>query len=227
MRSTILLAAAACNTALDTLSLLQQQVVVDVNDYDYDYDHAEEYMGKGKEGKAGRQEPTPAPTELPTPAPTETPAPTPPGQCMAYDGSEAVADGQIPYQGMVACQTSTWGGIAHAKLALTNAVSPVWPGTCTATNGGTDNAWWVDLAKTSIVESVQLTNRKSCCNERLHNVDIFVGGELCANTGTSPGDGQTVTYPCASPLTGKDIMLRSNSGAILTLCGFAAFGKAA
>lgn len=223
MRSTIVLAAAACNTAVDTLSLLQQQVVVDASDYDYA--DAEEYMGKGK---AARPTPTAAPTDAPTPAPTATPAPTPPGsQCQPYQGSEAVPAGQVPYQGMTACQTSTWSGIAHAKLALTNNVSPVWPGTCTATNGGSDNAWWVDLAGSYVVNSVQLTNRKSCCADRLQNVDIFVGGELCGNTGTSIGDGQTVKYDCASPLTGSNIMLRSNSGQILTLCGFSAFGTAA
>jgi len=60
----------------------------------------------------------------------------------------------------------------------------------------------------------------------LHNVDILVGGQLCANTG-SIGDGATVKYNCPSPLTGNEIMLRSKTGMLITVCGFQAYGRAA
>jgi len=165
--------------------------------------------------------PTPAPV-----APLATPAPTPPSSCIGYSGNEAVPAGQIPYVGMTACQSSTYGSISYATRALTNSVNNRWSGTCTHTSTGSDTAWWVQLAETSIIDSVQITNRADCCGTRLHNVDIYVGGQKCANTG-SIGQGATVKYNCPGPLTGNEIMLRSNSGTYLTICGFQAFGRAA
>jgi len=256
VRSTILLAAAPCFAAVDTLSLLQQHVVVDVDVEDYDdYDDTVDYAGKGGDrpprerpvrpcgGKSGKETttlappaptpvptdaPTPAPTDAPTPAPTAagvTPAPTPPASCVAYSGNEAVPAGQLPYVGMTACQTSTYGYLSYATRALTNSVSNRWSGTCTHTLSGDDTAWWVQLAETSTVDSVQLTNRADCCGDRLHNVDILVGGQFCANTG-SIGQGATVKYDCPSPLTGNEIMLRSKTGMLITVCGFQAYGRA-
>lgn len=83
VRNTAILAAVPCVGAWDAVSLLQQHVVVDVEDYDYDGDLTDP-SGKGKFGK---ESPTPEPTEvLPTPEPTPappgptpmpTPAPTP------------------------------------------------------------------------------------------------------------------------------------------------------
>merc|ERR1719331_1445677 len=170
--------------------------------------------------------PTPAPTAAPTPAPTAvTPAPTPPASCVAYPGNEAVPAGQLPYAGMTACQTSTYGSLSYATRALTNSVSNRWSGTCTHTQTGSDTAWWVQLAETSTVDSVQLTNRADCCGDRLHNVDILVGGQFCANTG-SIGQGATVKYDCPSPLTGNEIMLRSKTTMLITVCGFQAYGRA-
>jgi len=204
------------------LSLVQQQIHVMSADNDYSEDYEETYAGKGKEGK----ESPVAPPVAPAP-PAATPAPTPPGQCVAYAGNEAQPAEQLPYAGMVACQSSNWATYSHAEQALTNALSPVWPGTCTATVGNDANtAWWVQLAGTSTVDIVELTNRKSCCADRLQNVDIFVGGQLCANTGNI-GDGETRKYVCSTPLTGNEIMLKAPSPRILTLCGFAAYGKAA
>lgn len=167
--------------------------------------------------------------------PPPTPSPTPTGQCYAYSGNEAVPEGQLPYVGMTACQSSSYGSVSYAVRALTNSVSTRWSGTCTATNGGEGNAWWVNLAETSIVNSVQLTNRADCCGWRLHYVDIFVSGQYCANTGEIK-QGETVKFDCVGPLSGDQIMLRpksdrtntagkNNPYEILTICGFSAYGK--
>merc|ERR1719238_384910 len=107
MRSAIFIAAVPCIAAVDTLSLLQQHVAVDVNDYDYD--DAVDYAGKGK---AGKQTPTDAPPPAPTDAPTVAPTPpgvfpNTPGVCTASSG-ELVPAGQVPYAGMTACHTTTW-----------------------------------------------------------------------------------------------------------------------
>jgi len=135
-----------------------------------------------------------------------------------------VPAGQLPYVGMTACQSSTYGSISYAVRALTNSVSNRWPGTCTHTSTGSDTAWWVQLAEASVVDSVQITNRADCCGDRLHNVDIYVGGQLCANTG-SIAQGATVRFNCATPLAGNEVMLRSTNGMLITVCGFQVYGS--
>lgn len=74
MRNTAILAAVPCIGAIDAVSLLQQHVVMDVEDYDYDGDLMDPVAGKGKSGK---ESPTPAPTDGPPPTPAP-PGPTPP-----------------------------------------------------------------------------------------------------------------------------------------------------
>ena len=244
-----MLAGVIASAVATDFSLVQQKIVVDSLDYDYDYSEETGAFGKGgKRGGKGEAEsvpsptpasvapdPTPAPTPVPeTPAPTPaTPAPTPPGaSCGAYGTSAytpaggSQKPGQLPYAGMMACQSSTWANI-HVASPFSNDVEPQWPGTCAGAMGTMSvKPWWsVQLAGTSIIESVELTNRKSSSWTYLQNVDIYVGGELCANTGLL-GEAETKKFTCAKPLTGNEIMLKPPSNMIF-VCGFAAYGRAA
>lgn len=219
---------------------------LNAGDYDEEYvdgeDPSEGKRGKGK-GETTTIAPTDTPTDAPTPAPTDAPTlaptdaptlePTAAGQCWAFNDMYAidhrytntVVAGQLPYTGMIACQSTVYASKMYAARPLTNAVSNRWGGTCSHTSSGADTRWWVHLAETSIVESIQITNRADCCGSRLHNVDILVGGQLCANT-AEIAQGATVRYQCPSPLTGDVVTLRSNSNTLpIHICGFQAFGK--
>jgi hypothetical protein len=203
------------------------------------------FTGKGKDAPTVQPTPAPtvpptdAPTVQPTPAPTDPPtmAPTAAGECWAYndmraidvryDGSVATSAGQLPYTNMVACQSKPYASKMYAARPLTNQVDNRWPGTCSHTQPpADDNRWWVQLASDSIVESIQITNRGDCCGQRLENVDIFVGGQLCGNTGKI-AQGATVLYTCPTPLSGNVVELKSyNRDTSLTICGFQAYGTA-
>lgn len=240
--------------AVEEFSFVQQVVQVESSDYSEDClkaeDYDEEYVdgedareGKRGKGKGETDAPTPAPTDAPTLAPTDAPTsqPTEAGQCWAFNDMYAidhrytntVVAGQLPYAGMIACQSTVYASKIDAARPLTNAVNNRWgdTGTCSHTytgGGATDNRWWVQLAETSIVESIQITNRGDCCGSRLHNVDILVGDQLCANT-ADIAQGATVRYQCPSPLTGDVVTLRSikpehTNDLPIHICGFQAFG---
>jgi hypothetical protein len=162
--------------------------------------------------------PTTSPTTSPT-RPTEAPTTSP-----------TVA--LIPFEQMTASQSSTGrGGWAWNPLTVNiqNGQWNHWPGTCSHTtdlHGGEPQPWWqVQLDSAWHVEYIQLTQRFDCCNDRLQNIDIFVGAAMCATGVSIPQKAVDHTVPCVA--TGSDIKIQHRGRNTLTLCGFKAYGTKA
>jgi len=116
MRCISFLAVVPCAASSDTLSLIQQQLVVDANDYEYDYEQG--YTGKGKVGK---ESPTPGPTVAPTPAPTAHPtvAPTPAPTAHPTPAPTSVPTYSSGDECLMEPGLSGWGGGYTCEMGVT------------------------------------------------------------------------------------------------------------
>ncbi|XP_043100861.1 uncharacterized protein LOC122349004 isoform X1 [Puntigrus tetrazona] len=123
---------------------------------------------------------------------------------------------------------ATWGTPIQSTTAYgwiaTNALDGS-SSTCTHTQTQTDPWWMLDLMKTYSVNRVTITNRLSCCAERINGAEIRIGNNsldlfsnpICATVSSIPG-GATSSYSCAG-LTGRYVIVDIRGlSMILTLC---------
>ncbi|XP_043100896.1 fucolectin-like [Puntigrus tetrazona] len=78
---------------------------------------------------------------------------------------------------------ATWGTANQSTLAYNWSASNALDGlssTCTHTQTQTDPWWMLDLMKTYSVNRVTITNRLSCCGDRINGAEIRIGNNSTA-----------------------------------------------
>ncbi|XP_035668594.1 uncharacterized protein LOC118410853 [Branchiostoma floridae] len=159
------------------------------------------------------------------PAPAPTPAP-----------------GVNVAQGKTAFQTSTSGywipvtgevfsGEAHLAVDG-NTNGDHGANSCTHTNGEGNDAWWVDLGRSYVINSVVIFNRMDCCSERLNPFNIHIGDsdQVIANPKCG-GDHQidlsqpSISVSCQG-MTGRYVGVRLvGSSRAMSLCEVQVFSN--
>ncbi|XP_078579151.1 uncharacterized protein LOC144863657 [Branchiostoma floridae x Branchiostoma japonicum] len=163
------------------------------------------------------------------PISSNTPAPTP-------------ALGVNVAQGKTAFQTSTSGYwipvtgevfSGEARLAVdgdTNGDHGA--NSCTHTNGEGTDAWWVDLGRSYVINSVVIFNRMDCCSERLNPFNIHIGGSSTVTSNPKcGGDHQidlsqpSISVSCQG-MTGRYVGVRLiGSARAMSLCEVQVFSN--
>ena len=59
-------------------------------------------------------------------------------------------------------------------------------GSCSATITQTNPWWRVDLLESYIISSINITNRRDCCADRINGAEIHVGNSLKDNGFSNP-----------------------------------------
>eukprot|EP01044_Picomonas_judraskeda_P000310 COSAG03_NODE_13_length_22557_cov_4.910054_3_plen_1965_part_01 len=162
-----------------------------------------------------------------------------------YNEGLAVAAKQNLAFGQPTSQSSTSFGGSHARAVDGNADSDYGGNSCTHSDG--NPAWWqVDLGTAdTVVETVVVTHRSDCCQDRLVGAKIYVGTTaLQASTDTpvaengwvefgvlANGDGGAETAKVAgSTISGRYVVVHmdpeTSAGQHMTLCEVEVYGSA-
>ena len=106
---------------------------------------------------------------------------------------------------------------------------------CTMTESTPDPWWRVDLERTAVIYSVNITNRGNrCCEHRLSDFNLRIGDSLINNGNSNPicganlrieGLGVTSRFRCNTLMCGRYLNIQSNIQVILTLCEVEVFGR--
>ncbi|XP_067663540.1 pentraxin fusion protein-like [Haliotis asinina] len=138
--------------------------------------------------------------------------------------------------------SSTYNRRVRADAAVDGKVTAIWSSrSCFTVAIGDMSPWWlVDLADVYIIVEVDVTSRKDCCPDRLHDFALEgfeadpryhpnITRQLCYmynDTVTEPG--KTVTIHCVSPVSGRYLRLsgkkRRDALDVLQFCEVQVFG---
>ncbi|XP_043938189.1 uncharacterized protein LOC122810685 [Protopterus annectens] len=83
----------------------------------------------------------------------------------------------------IALQSSTWPGGSPQRAIDGNIDSNFFHGSCSSTDYDFGPWWMVDLQSTFEIHSVEITNRRECCRERIRGAEVHVG-DLHQKNGT-------------------------------------------
>merc|ERR1712176_1629911 len=106
---------------------------------------------------------------------------------------------------MIASQSSTYNAFGVAGKCLTASPYTSWPGTCTHTKEEAISWWKVSIPQRWKITAVKLTSRRDCCKNRLENIDILVGDDICASNVSIPEGGSAI-FECDG--VGSEIAVR-------------------
>ena len=97
-------------------------------------------------------------------------------------------------------------------------------GSCTHTNGGTNNYWVSDMFNRKHIQTVMIFNREDCCSERLRDYRVRVGNDQNPfNNPTCDGDLHSGGGTVSCDLWGRYLSITLESDNPLTLCEVKAF----
>ncbi|KAJ8340846.1 hypothetical protein SKAU_G00331370 [Synaphobranchus kaupii] len=120
-----------------------------------------------------------------------------------------------------------YGMYGHADNAIDgNRDSDLYHASCSITNNEANPWWRVDLLETYVVASVTITNKGACCAENINGAEIHIGNSLVNNGIDNPqcsvvsslARGETKTFQCEQPLSGRYVTVYLPRTEYLQLC---------